>query len=190
MEIKEQLIQKYNITTIDWNNTIDRTVTETMPANKSFLSQGKVSNKIGFVKSGILRAFFNDEDGNEITTHFFQQDSVVISVDSFRNQIPANESIVAVDDCELIIISYQKLQELYLAVPIWQQICMDIAESKNLDLVARSVQFQTQSANERYHLFCQQYPNVIKKVALCHIASYLGINIATLSRIRKKNCFI
>jgi hypothetical protein len=61
-----------------------------------------------------------------------------------------------------------------------------MADRKSNDLVARSVQLQTLSATERYQQFCRQYPEVAKKSALRHIASYLGIDIATLSRIRKK----
>jgi CRP-like cAMP-binding protein len=161
-------------------------VPENMITNGSFLRQGSISDKIGFVKSGVLRAFFYDDKANEVTTQFYQSGSLVISFDSFNNQIPSKENIVAVDPSELFVISYQKLKELYLSVPVWQQICKDMADRKSKDLIARSIEFQTLSATERYQQFCQQYPEVSKRVALRHIASYLGIDIATLSRIRKK----
>jgi CRP-like cAMP-binding protein len=186
MEINENIIRQYGLSEPDWNLTMRSFVPEYLIANGSFLKQGIISSKIAFVKTGLLRSFFYDDDANEVTTQFFQSGSLVISFDSFNNQIPSKENIIAIDDSELFVISYQKLNELYLSVPVWQQICKDLADKKNKDLIARSVQFQTLSATERYQLFCRQYSEVSKKAALRHIASYLGIDIATLSRIRRK----
>ncbi len=186
MDINGNMIEHYGLSESDWTLTMRSFVPENMIPNGSFLRQGSISDKIGFVKSGVLRAFFYDDNANEVTTQFFQSGSLVISFDSFNNQIPSKENIVAVDNSELFVISFQKLKELYLSVPVWQQICKDMADRKSNDLVARSVQLQTLSATEKYHLFCQQYPEVAKKSALRHVASYLGIDIATLSRIRKK----
>ena len=42
------------------------------------------------------------------------------------------------------------------------------------------------NAEERYSLFCKEYPDLHKRVELKYIASYIGIRIPSLSRIRKK----
>jgi CRP-like cAMP-binding protein len=186
MEVNENIIEHYGLTESEWNITMTSFVPEYIVANRSFLKQGSISDKIGFVKSGVLRAFFYDDNANEVTTQFYQLGSLVISFDSFNNQIASKENIVAVNASELFVISYQKLKELYLSVPVWQQICKDMADRKSKDLIARSIEFQTLSATERYQQFCQQYPEVTKRAALRHIASYLGVDIATLSRIRRK----
>ncbi len=75
--------------------------------------------------------------------------------------------------------------ELYRILPVWRQIAKDVDEMKYTNLMNRSIRFQTLSAGERYRLFIQNNPEILKKVALRHIASYLGIDKATLSRIRK-----
>lgn len=186
MEINENMFRHYGLTESDMNHTMRSFYPENVMVNSYFLKQGNISDKIGFVKTGVLRAFFYDDEANEVTTQFYQSVSLILSIDSFNNQIPSNENIVAMDDSELFIINYQKLKELYQLVPVWQQICKDIADRKSNDSIARTIQFQTLSATERYRQFCKQYPEVIRKVALRHIASYLGIDIATLSRIRKK----
>jgi CRP/FNR family transcriptional regulator, anaerobic regulatory protein len=187
MEINENFFRQYGLSESDWNFTMRSFIPLNVKANDYFLKQGSISDKIGFVKAGVLRSFFHDDNANEVTTQFFQTGSLVISVDSFNNQIPSKENIIAADDTQLFIISYLKLKELYMSIPVWQQICKDIADVKSKDLIERSVEFQTLSATERYRQFCLQYPEVVKKTALRHIASYLGIDIATLSRIRKKN---
>jgi CRP-like cAMP-binding protein len=186
MEMNENMFEHYRFSESDMNITMGSFVPEQVKANSYFLEAGKVSNTIGFVKSGLLRSFFYDNEANEVTTRFFPSGALVISFESFNNQVPSAESIVAIVDSELFVISFQKMKELYHLAPIWNQVCKDIADKKSNEMVARSVQFQTLSATERYHQFCLEYPEVVKKATLGHIASYLGIDIATLSRIRKK----
>jgi CRP-like cAMP-binding protein len=186
MEINENFVEHYGLSNADLELTMKSYAPGKVKAKEYFLKEGQVSDKIGFVKSGILRMFIHDEDNNDITTQFFSAGSLIISFDSFNNQVPARENIVAMEDAELMVMTYPKLQELYQRVPVWQQICKDLADKKSQDMHQRSIQLQTLSATERYRQFCLDYPEVIQKVALRHVASYLGIDIATLSRIRKK----
>lgn len=186
MSFKETLQNRYKLSDADWDKTIQKFVPFQLNAKDLFLIQGQISNKIGILQSGLMRSFIYNDNGNEVTTHFFQPGTVVISIESFNNQVAAKENIVAIEDSTLFVISYEKMQQLYKAVPAWPQICMDVSELKNQTLIARLVQFQTLSASERFALLCKNYPDVLKKVALTHIASYLGMDIATLSRIRKK----
>jgi CRP/FNR family transcriptional regulator, anaerobic regulatory protein len=186
MEVKENLFEYYGFSEQEINLTMGSFFPENFNANNFFLKEGDIAGKIGFVKSGFFRSFIYDDNANEITTQFFQPGMLIISFDSFNNQIPAKENIVAITDSELFVVTYSKLHELYQMVPAWNQICKDIADLKSNELISRSVQFQTLSATERYLQFCQQYPEIVKNVALKHIASFLGIDVATLSRIRKK----
>ncbi len=186
MEINKEMMQHYGLSETDMEHTISSYEPLNIPSREFFLEQGKVSDKIGFVKSGLLRAYFYDEDGNDITTQFFPTGSLIISTDSFNNQKPSEENIVAVTDSDLMVISYKKQQELYQQIPSWNNICRDIADQKGKEILDRSVQLQTLSAKERYQQFCRENSEVIKNCPLRHIASYLGIDIATLSRIRKK----
>ena len=57
---------------------------------------------------------------------------------------------------------------------------------KNTDLLDRNRQFQTRTAAERYSKFCDEFPQIALNVPLGHIATYLGMDIATLSRLRNK----
>ncbi len=186
MDFKEILIQNYKFSTEDWETTIGSYVPATIKANDYFLKFGDISDKLGIVMSGILRTYYTDKNDNDITTDFILSGNVVISNDSFNKQIPSKENIIAIENTELLIISYKNIQELYKKIPAWQLVCKDTADYKNNMLTKRTIQFQTLTATERYKEFCKQYPEVCKKVALKHIASYLGIDIATLSRIRKK----
>lgn len=186
MNLKDGLSKYYKLTKAEVDKSLSLFVPETLRTKEYFLKQGKISDKIGFLESGIIRSFFYDENGNDITTHFFQPGQVVISMKSFNSQIPTKENIITLEECKLLVITYSKMMELYEEIPVWREIAKTVDEIKYNDLNNRSIQLQTLSALERYQLFCEKNPLIIKTVPLRYIASFLGIDIATLSRIRKK----
>lgn len=185
MDFRDALVKHYGFTETDWNETLSRFEPETIPTKSLFLETGKVATRLGYLRTGLMRSYFYDDQANDITTHFFKQGTVVISMKSFNDQVPSRENIIAMEDCELDVITYLQMQELMEAVPAWRQIAKDTDELKFNDLMNRSIQLQTLSASERYQLFVRKHPDILQRVALRHIASYLGIDIATLSRIRR-----
>jgi hypothetical protein len=102
---------------------------------------------------------------------------------SFNEQVPSPEYIITLENFEIDVISYEKMVELMEVVPSWRQIGKNVDEFKFNQLMNRSIQLQTLSASERYQLFIQKHPDILQRAALRHIASYLGVDIATLSRI-------
>jgi len=185
MDFKDKLVQHYGFTERDWEETVSRFHPETLPARSLFLEKDHVADRLAYLRSGLMRSFIYDDQANDITTHFFKQGTVVISMKSFNDQVPSREYIIALEDCEIDVITYDRMQELMELVPAWRQIAKDVDESKYNALMNRSIQLQTLTASERYHLFIKKHPDILQRVALKHIASYLGIDIATLSRIRK-----
>ncbi len=186
MQIDENIARQYGLTEEDIKLTMSGYRPMAIKANDYFLQEGKVCNYIGYVTGGILRAFFYDDYANEITTEFYPEGTLIISFDSFNNRVPAKENIKAIEDSDLMVIPYEKQKELYDLIPAWNHICKDLADYKSREMLDRASQFQTMSATERYHKFCTDNPQILQRVTLGHIASYLGIDIATLSRIRKK----
>jgi CRP-like cAMP-binding protein len=186
MNIKEKLQTNYHFADQELETSLRYFKPERIQTKSFFLEEGKVSDKLAFVTSGMLRSFVYDDDADEVTTHFFLTGNVLISIDSFNNQVAAKENIVAVEDSELLVISYEEMNELMTTVPVWQQIAKDVDEYKFSEQMKRSIRFQTLSASERYQLLLQKKPEIVQKAPLRHIASYLGMDIATLSRIRKR----
>jgi len=185
MDFRDRLIENYGFTGSDLNETSARFLPETIPARTLFLEKGQVSNRLAYLRSGLMRSFIYDDQDNNITTHFFKQGTVVISMKSFNDQVPSREYIITMEECEIDVITYDRMQELMEVVPAWRKIAKDVDESKYNSLMNRSIQLQTLTASERYQLFMKKHPDILQRVALKHIASYLGIDIATLSRIRK-----
>lgn len=186
MQIRSDMANYYGLSESDVELTMSNYIPTSLKANEFFLEEEKICDKIGFVKSGMFRSYFYDDFANQITTNFYPPGSLIISFDSFNNQVPSKENIIACVDSELLVIGYEDQKAIYEKIPVWQQICRDLADQISKDMMERSVQFQTLSATERYKKFCKESPEVLQTVALTHIASFLGIDNATLSRIRKK----
>lgn len=186
MQLDKKSLDKYNLTEEELLLTMSGYKPQNIKANDFFLKEGHICNYIAFVTRGLLRAYIFDDFANEITTEFYPEGSLIIAFDSFNNRVPSKENIRAVEDSELMAISFEKQKELYQLVPAWNQICKDLADSNSREMMERAKQFQTMSATERYKKFCSENPTILQRATLGHISSYLGVNIATLSRIRKK----
>ncbi len=150
-----------------------------------FSKAGRISDRVGFVESGLLRSYF-DIKGKETTTFFLQPGSVAAALLSFLRMKPAVENIQAITDSELIYIKRKDLFSLYEKNWKWQQVGRVVVETYYVEMEQRSISLQTQSAHERYLRFIKEFPEVIKTVPLNQIASFLGVSSETLSRIRKK----
>ena len=186
MNLSESLIKDYHLTKDDLEITFSYFVPEKIMAKSFFLKKDHISDKVAFIKSGLFRSFIYNDNADDITTHFFLPGTVVISMQSFNNQVPSKEYIIALEDSELLAITYENVQKLCRKVPVWNQIIKNVDEDKFHQQMNRSVRFQTLSASERYLQLMEENPEILQKVPLKHIASYLGIDIATLSRLRKK----
>ncbi|MDX1285498.1 MAG: Crp/Fnr family transcriptional regulator, partial [Draconibacterium sp.] len=158
--------------------------TETILKNNYFSKSGIISDRIGFVTSGLFRSFYNIKD-KETTTFFQVPGTVVAALLSFLSMKPAIENIQALEDSEIIVINRKELLNLYNENWKWQQVGRILIENYYVKMEQRLIAMQSQSAQERYEVFLRHFPELIKTVPLHYIASYLGMSPETLSRVRK-----
>jgi len=78
----------------------------------------------------------------------------------------------------------KRLSQLYASSQTWERLGRLLNQALMLSLTDRTVDMQLSTAKEKYERFVERYPSILKQVPLGTIASYLGINQATLSRIR------
>ena len=152
-----------------------------------FLQQGQVCQHLGFLNSGIMRVYHLAND-KEYTSYFNfgERNPFVSSFSSFVTRKPSQESIHALEDCELLLISYDNLQKLYESSFALQKLGRVIAEYNYTLAMKRIYSLQHFSAQERYKELLLIYPNLVNHVPHHYIASYLGITPESLSRIRKE----
>jgi CRP/FNR family transcriptional regulator len=149
------------------------------------LEEGQIVREIAFVEKGVLRMFYLS-DGKEINNHFFLDDDYAVSYLDFLKARASRYYIQALEDCELITFGAKSLASAYDESKNWERFGRIIAESAYAVATNRFESFLFLSAKERYLQMLNDYPNFIDRIPLYHLASYLGIERESLSRIRKE----
>lgn len=151
------------------------------------LKRGHVCQNIYFVKRGLLRCFhIRMKDEREINSAFIGEGSITTSVESFFNQSISKESIQALEDCFLFYISFDELQIAYKNYPDFNTLGRILTE-KYYQISEQNIDsLRMQRAREKYLLLLNHSPQIVQRVPLKYIASYLSITEETLSRIRSQ----
>jgi len=157
----------------------------TVKKDDYFLRAGDIPQHIGFNVSGLLRLFYIDSDGTEFIKHFCMENTLVISYSAFLLRAESKIYIQAIEDTELLAISYNTYCELLDSHVCWQTVSRKLADLLYIIKEKREYELLMNSAQERYLQFLEDYPNLENRLNNYHIASYLGITPESLSRIRK-----
>jgi len=139
-----------------------------------------------FVLKGCLKTFYIDNEGEEHIVMFAIENWWTADLGSFLTQTPAAYNVQCIENCELVQISYNDLEDLYIAIPKLERFFRIIIQKAFVASQQRIINNFTMPAKERYELFRNQYPNIEQRVPQYMIASYLGITKEFLSKIRKK----
>ncbi|MGB3183921.1 MAG: Crp/Fnr family transcriptional regulator [Cyclobacteriaceae bacterium] len=148
-------------------------------------SIGKVCRSAFFVLEGSIR-YFNIVDGEEKTGQFFFEGSWYSDYESFLFHVPSEQSIQAIEQTTVAILSKEALYQLYEKIPKFERFGRIMAENAFMGLRKRTLSLTSLSATERYLELTQNRPKVIKRIPQKYIASYLDIKPQSLSRIRNE----
>jgi CRP-like cAMP-binding protein len=149
------------------------------------LRQDEICGKSYLIISGIARKYYLN-DGKEITTELYYENDLAVSFDSYTLQQPSREFIEAMTDVTVSITYYQAFQDAKTKYPKLLALDLMLAEYYGMGVEYRLFQFHTMTATERYLEILNKSPHIIQTIPLTIIASYLGISLETLSRIRAK----
>lgn len=150
-----------------------------------FLKEGQVCDKVTFINSGYVRLFY-DLDGKENTIQFFFENSWYTDFDSFLTNEPTLENVQALEPTEIVQIKKEDLYRLYDEYPIFDRIGRVMAEQAFLSVSRLNKMRANDKPEQRYLNLFTQRPEVVEKIPQRYIASYLGIQPESLSRIRKR----
>lgn len=142
-------------------------------------------NYLYFVKRGIVRAY-TIHDGKEITFWFGREGDIVCSIRNFVEKVPSYENIDLLEDCEFYRIHLYDLENLFvknIEIANWGRFFFG---KEMIKVENRLIELQFTSASERYKALLKNNPDLLQRVSLGVIASYLGITQVSLSRIRAR----
>lgn len=169
----------------------DETVEELMkcvtlchfPKRYQLIQENRFCKYAYFIEKGMTRSFWL-VDGEEITTSFSCEGGIVFSMDELYYQKKSEEFVETLEEVEAYRIALTDLTRLFetnLEFCNWGRI---IHQNEYRRLHRSHKERLTLPAKERYEEFQKQFPYVCQRTNLGFIASYLGITLSTLSRIR------
>lgn len=150
------------------------------------LEAGKICRYLFFIEKGITRHFYLDRDGNDVTFLFMESNHFTSVLDSYYNQTPSLYNIEVLDESLIQYFALSDFEEALDQFPELEKVYSAVLRDILLVSEKRIIAFQFLNAEERYQELLKNQPSIIQRVPLGQIASYLGINQATLSRIRAK----
>jgi CRP-like cAMP-binding protein len=151
-----------------------------------FLKEGQVCRRLGFIEEGVLRYIVFSDSGKELTCNFASEDEFIGEAESFFRKKPSFLNLQAVTDCTIATIGFNDFQNILAKFPPFSKISEDISYRAVLGLLNKKNFIPGSNASAKYRQFVQQYPQIIRRVPLGMIASYLEITQQSLSRIRKQ----
>ncbi len=161
------------------------TITE-LKSKHFYIHANTIQKEIGFVFSGLLRAFYIDKDGNEISVSFTSEGKYATHYAAFITQTPSKYYFQCIEPSILINLPYAHIQEGYNKFPNLERYGRLISEEVLKMQQKRIESFLFENAETRYLEFVKENHDLFNRVSLSHLASFLGIERQSLTRIRKK----
>lgn len=151
-----------------------------------YIHANTLQNEIGFVYRGLLRSFFVNPEGKEITVKFIPENRFATDYTAFISRMPGKYHFQCIEPCTIVNISYDLIQEGYTRFQKFERYGRLVAE-EYLKLQQRRIEgFLFVNAEKRYLDFIQENPDLISRISLSHLSSYLGIERQSLTRIRQR----
>lgn len=182
--IKEIFLNRYGLSIANFDLLHSSMTEHTRSKGETLIREGEVHHAVYFIKSGAVRSYYTNKEGKEITYWFGFEGDIAASLSNFINSKPSLENIELLEDSVVLRISKSKLIELYDTNIEFANFGRKLAENALLEMEQQIVLSQVADAKSRYLSLINKFPQILQRVKLGHIASYLGISQVTLSRIR------
>jgi CRP-like cAMP-binding protein len=152
--------------------------------NKHLLRQGQVASEYIFIRTGGVR-IYAAAGGREVTGWIALEGEFFAELGSLKTQQPTRFNIQAMEDTQIQCINHLAMEKLYKACPAWQEFGRKVWETAFTRVVEGIIAHQTLTAEERYTQLLTR-SDLVQRVPLKHLASFLGVTPTSLSRLRGK----
>ena len=183
MELRDILTSIHPLPRSSSEKLMKKAESMTLDRHAVIIDPGKVDNHLYFIKEGLARAYVN-ADGREITFWLGAEGAAIMSMEGYVNNLPGYETIETIEPTTLFRIHSPALQELYqndIYLANWGR---KLAEKEILRAERCLIPQLYTTATSRYMRFMREYPDLLNRVPLEYLASYLGVTPVSLSHIR------
>ncbi len=162
-----------------------RATVRSVRKGKMLVKSGEVCHHLFFIVKGALRGYMKEED-RDITTWISIDNEVVTSISGLNDQAPSIENIQAIEHSDLVVISHTDLETLYSDYPDFNIVGRKLLQRYYQDAERRAFIARIPGTENRYQYFVKNYPQLINRIPIKYIASFLGVTLETMSRVRKR----
>lgn len=159
----------------------------TLEPNAMLLRAGDTTRTLYMLESGLVRLFYTTPDGKERNKAFFQQGQVTGAVSAAMTLSPAPFSIQALEPTTAISFQYSDLEQAAQDSPQIARVQLVLLSEAFIRNEQREAMLLTCNAQQRYEWLLQHEPELVQRVPQFHIATYLGVDAVSLSRIKRKS---
>jgi CRP-like cAMP-binding protein len=170
--------------TIDWMLVEPLLEIRNLRKGEFLFQEGDACNAVGLVLKGCLRMFFL-KDGKELTLFFHSENYSFGDYQNFRLQQSACFSCQAIEDSQVLILDRQVIQVLESA-PEGQKLLRLIVECLAFRLRDRLLSLYRDTPEQRYLYLIETESLLLQRVPQHYLASYLGIEPESLSRLKRR----
>ncbi|MFN0050526.1 MAG: Crp/Fnr family transcriptional regulator [Cytophagales bacterium] len=180
----ETISENYSLLTIECKTDL-KNASKLLDLDKLsiIVKEGQFADKMYFIVSGCVRAFYN-KDGKEITDWFAFEGDFMSSINSFYQGVSSKHNIELLEPTTFLEISREAIFTLTDKHHCFEKLGRIAVTKTMLQLQERIVSIQFETAQQKYASLINTRPDIVQRVSLTHIASHLGITLETLSRIR------
>ena len=152
---------------------------------KFLLKPGAIVTNFYFIIKGVIHGFIKEED-KQITTWINEEGEIVSSIRNLGTNKPCEEYLQALEDCVLIAIPVAITEEAFEIYPETNAVARRLWEDNYRGAEERAYLGRIPSAEKKYKKFIEKNPDLMNRIPLKYIASYLGMTVETLCRIRAR----
>lgn len=181
---KTYIQQHTNLTDADVEQVCLPAIQKTVQRNELLLHEGQVCRYKIFVATGLLRNYGTIADGSEHILQFAPENSWTLDVESYDRQTPATINIAAIEYSEVLLWPKAEFDRLLMQLPGLKAFSQQIISRNIYNSRQRILMALSATPEEKYDDFVQTHPALLSRLPLHMIASYLGISLKTLTRLR------
>jgi CRP-like cAMP-binding protein len=152
--------------------------------NDVLLSEGEQATECYLVLKGCIRAYYLI-DGEERNADFYIENDTITSV-SYQALLPSQYYLSCIEDSIVAVSSDSRNKKLIEQIPKLSFLIMQINQERLIQKTLEFDSFKNCNPEQRYLELIEKKPDLVNRIPLYHLASYLGITQVSLSRIRKR----
>lgn len=156
------------------------------PPKYFIIKEGMLQNNIYYVATGLIRAFYINNKGEEINVSFIKEGEFAIHYEAFVTQKKSKYYFQSIEPTIVIHIPYEHIWDCCDRFPSMDRYLRLILERELYLKQKRIDSFIFDNAETRYINFIKNEPELFSRLTISYLSSYLGIERQTLTRIRKK----